>query len=227
MIDYNALVVDSVGNVGAVAHASVGKSVVLADGSVEFMSGSHVGGNTATVMISAEKTVDYEITGDVAANATGSISGAGNDQFDLALSAGDGEKTVLVSFTDTSGTVTFAQANVTVDTVAPTVNIVSHADGSAADGDGVTLTGNVFDEGGIASFTVGGQTMPTSNGNWTKNLVLSAGDNVYEAIVTDHVGRVVTATITITRTPIVSSTSVSSVTGSGFTVTFDTDVPSL
>lgn len=214
MIDYSAFVVDAVGNTGAVALASVGKSVVPADGAVEFLSGSHVGGNTATVRISAVKTVDYEITGDVASTVTGSISGVGSDQFDIALSAGDGEKTVLVSFTDTSGTVTYAQANVTVDTVAPTVSVVSHADGSSAEGTGITLTGSAFDAGGIATFTVGGQSMPVSNGNWTKNLALSPGDNVYEAVVTDHVGLSSSALVTITRTPTTSNVRVTDVTGS-------------
>lgn len=214
MVDYSAFVVDSVENTGAVALASVGKSVVPADGAVEFLSGSHVGANTATVMVSAFKTVDYEITGDVASTVTGSISGAGNDQFDVSLSAGDGEKTVLVSFTDTSGTVTYAQANVTVDTVAPTVSIASHADGSSAEGTGITLTGSAFDAGGIATFTVGGQPMSASNGNWTKNLVLSPGDNVYEAVVTDHVGLSSSALVTITRTPTTSNVRVTDVTGS-------------
>lgn len=214
MIDYSAFVVDAVGNTGAVALASVGKSVVPADGTIEFLSGSYVGGNTAAVMISAEKTVDYEITGDVASTVTGSISGAGNDQFDVSLSAGDGEKTVLVSFTDTSGTVTYAQASVTVDTVVPTVSVVSHADGSSAEGTGITLTGSAFDAGGIATFTVGGQPMPASNGDWIKNLVLSPGDNVYEAVVTDRVGNSSSATITVTRTPTVSNVNVTDVTGS-------------
>lgn len=181
---------------------------------MEFLSGSHVGGNTATVRISAVKSVDYEITGDVSSTVTGSISGAGNDQFDVTLSAGDGVKTVTVSFTDSSGIVTYALADVTVDTVAPTVSIASHLDGSAAEGTGTTLTGGVFDEGGIASFTVGGQPMSTANGNWTKNLALSPGDNVYEAVVTDHLGRSSSASVTVTRTPIVSNAVVTGVTGS-------------
>lgn len=62
MVDYSASVVDTVGNRSAVSLGSVGKSVIPADGTVEFLSGSHVGSNVTQIRISASKNVTFELT---------------------------------------------------------------------------------------------------------------------------------------------------------------------
>ncbi|MFB0965427.1 MAG: hypothetical protein QMC36_07230 [Patescibacteria group bacterium] len=145
----------------------------------------------------------------------------------ITLSPGDGAKTAYVTFVDEAAVSTVANASVTVDTASPSLTIGSHADGSSAEGAQITLTGSANDAGGISAFTVGGQSMSTSNGNWIKTLPLTEGDNSFTASATDHVGRVSTVTVTVTRTPVVSNVSSSQITGSGFVVTFSTDVDSL
>lgn len=154
MVSYSAYVTDSVGNVGATALGTVGKSVVPADGSVAFLSGAVIGSNSATARISASKTVDYEITGDVVGTYTGTLTGGSSTDITLDLSAGDGSKTAYVTFTDLAGVSTSANALVTVDTTSPALSITSHADGGTAEGSQIVLTGNVSDTGGLAIFTV-------------------------------------------------------------------------
>lgn len=65
MISYSAFVIDSLSNVGGIALSTVGKSVVPASGNVTFLSGAYVDSSDAVIRIAAEKTVDYEVTGDV------------------------------------------------------------------------------------------------------------------------------------------------------------------
>ena len=227
MIGYSATVTDSVGNVGATAVGTVGKSVVPADGNVAFLSGSMVDSNVTAVRVSANKDVDYEITGDVVGTYTGTLSGGTSADVVLNLTAGDGVKTGYVTFTDLAGVATSANATTTVDTALPELSIVSHSNGGTAEGSQIVLTGSVSDTGGLATFTVGGQTMPVSNGNWTKTLSLSEGDSTFEAVATDKLGHVTSVSVTVTRTPVVSGIAVSQVTGTGFVATFETDVASL
>lgn len=154
MVSYSAYVTDSVGNVGATALGTVGKSVVPADGSVAFLSGANVGSNSVAVRVSANKTVDYEITGDVVGTHTGTLTGGSSADVAIDLSAGDGPKTAYVTFTDLAGVSTSANAVVTVDTVSPTLSISSHSNGDAVEGSQIVLTGSVSDAGGLAAFAV-------------------------------------------------------------------------
>lgn len=154
MVSYSAYVTDSVGNVGATALGTVGKSVVPADGSASFLSGAIIGSNSGVIRISANKTVDYEVTGDVAGTYTGTVTGGSSADVALDLSAGDGAKTAYVTFADLAGVSTSANAVITVDTASPTVSITSHPNGGSAEGSQITLTGSVSDTGGLASLTV-------------------------------------------------------------------------
>lgn len=183
--------------------------------------------NVATIRVSAAKTVDFEVSGDVVGSATGTISGSGSADVSVTLSAGDGAKTAYVTFVDEAAVSTVANATVTVDATAPSLTISSHADGSTADGSQITLTGSASDAGGLSAFTVGGQSMSTSNGNWSKTLPLAQGDNAFSATATDHAGHVTNVTVSVTRTPVVSGVAASQITGTGFVVTFTTDVDSL
>lgn len=154
MISYSAYVTDYVGNVGATALGTVGKSVVPADGSVAFLSGAIVGSNSVVVRVSASKTVDYEITGDVVGTHTGTLIGGSSADVALDLSAGDGSKTAYATFTDLAGVSTSANAVITVDTASPALSISSHTNGASAEGSLIVLTGSVSDTGGLATFTV-------------------------------------------------------------------------
>lgn len=228
MLTYSAHVVDSVGNVGTTNVGTIGKSVMPADGSVSFLSGSHVDDANAVVTVAALKPVTFELSGSgLAASVTGTLAASGSVDVPVVLSAGEGMKNLVASFTDEGGTVTAASASVILDLAAPTVSVTSHTDGSGVSGTSVTLTGTVSDVGGLASFTVDGQSLPASNGNWSKTLVLAEGENTFVATATDHIGRTDSLTVRIIRTPIVSSLSATQVSGSGFTVTFVTDVVSI
>lgn len=154
MIGFSATVTDYVGNVGATALGTVGKSVVPADGGATFLSGSMVDSNVTAIRVSANKDVDYEITGDVVGTHTGTLSGGTSADVVLNLTAGDGSKTAYVTFTDLAGVSTSANATTTVDTVLPEISIVSHSNGGTADGSQIILTGSVSDTGGLAAFTV-------------------------------------------------------------------------
>lgn len=195
---------------------------------MEFQSGSHLDDTNAVVTVSALKPVTFELSGSgLAAVVTGSLAASGSVDVPVTLTAGEGTKNLVATFTDEGGTVTAASASAVLDLAAPIVAIASHADGAGVSGTSVTLTGNVSDAGGLASFTVGGQSMPASNGNWSQTLALAEGENTFVATATDHIGRTASVTVRVIRTPVVSNISASQISGSGFVVTFDTDVVSV
>lgn len=225
MLGYSAYVVDSVGNVGSSAIGTVGKSVLPSDGQIQFLSGSYVGDANTVIRVTAQKAVIFELSGSgLTASVTGSLASAGTVDVPVTLSAGEGTKNVVATFTDEGGKITAASTGTVLDTGSPAVSISSHVDGQSVTGTQVTITGTVSDAGGLATFTVGGQSMSASNGNWSKTLPLPEGDSVFVAHAVDHLGRATDAQVTVTRVPVVSNVAVSGITGSGFTVTFSTDV---
>ncbi len=223
ILSYEVHAADPVGNSGAVALGTFGKSVLPSDGNVVFASGSHVSSTQVTLSVSANKNVDFEITGDLASSVTGSVSAGSSIDVSVELSAGEGNKTVMTTFTDEASATSVASATAFLDLNAPSSSIASHSDGQHVTGNQIVLTGSASDAGGIVSLTLNGTSLPAANGNWSRTLPLDPGSNSFVLEATDHVGRVSTASVSVIRVPVVSHLAVTSGQGE-ITATFVSDI---
>ena len=91
-----------------------------------------------------------------------------------------------------------ATITVTLDDVAPVVDIVSPQDGALILAGSVDVSGTVDDP--TATVTVNGQVAAVTNGNWTlPALPLAAGENVITAVASDAAGNSSSDSVTVTR----------------------------
>ncbi|MEM2974063.1 MAG: PGF-pre-PGF domain-containing protein, partial [Candidatus Micrarchaeia archaeon] len=99
---------------------------------------------------------------------------------------------------DTLGnTAVLATRNVTIDTVAPFVNISSPAANASITSSSVTVTGSYADTN-IASVTVNGVAATLSSGNYTASITMSNSDMNITVIATDLAGNVNSTYINVT-----------------------------
>ncbi len=80
---------------------TIGKSVVLAAGSITFLSGAYSNTNTTDVLLSVAKPVSYIISGTgITESITGALASAGIIVVPVTLSPTNGIKNIQTTFTD-------------------------------------------------------------------------------------------------------------------------------
>ena len=144
----------------------------------------------------------------------GTASGSGTANWSTTLSLVAGANTITVVAKDSYGNATTHQITVTYnpsDTVPPSLNITSPANGATVTNASLAVSGTASDSGlgnsGIVLVTVDGVTATgdttsgsgTANWSFTANLV--AGANTITVVATDGAGNATTHQITVTYNP--------------------------
>jgi hypothetical protein len=119
----------------------------------------------------------------------------------IALSAGDGAKTITAVATDTSDKQSSASVTITFDTTPPNVAITSPATGTSTTSSSISVSGTVNDALSTATVSCNGVAATVSGGTFSCVVALVAGDNGITATATDSVGNASAATIHATYTP--------------------------
>lgn len=225
ILNYVVSITDMAGNVSSNTVGTIGKSVIPADGSLVFLSGSYSNVLATNLELSAAKPVSYSISGSgIMETITGTLMSSGSVTIPVTLVANDGNKSVQVIFTDSAEVVTTTFATIILDTTPPTLSIDSHGTGAQVAGSTVLLTGSVFDLNGIASATL--NSLPLlSVSSWSKSIDLVGGNNTFTLTATDAAGNSASLPLTIERVIALSHT-VLSFLPAGMRIDFDTDLAS-
>jgi len=97
----NFHIIDRAGNVGNNVVVTIGKSVVLAAGSISFLSGAYSYTSTTDVLLSVAKPVSYTISGTgITESIVGTLASSGTIVIPVTLSPNNGIKNIQATFTD-------------------------------------------------------------------------------------------------------------------------------
>ncbi len=116
------------------------------------------------------------------------------------LTPADGAHSISIDCKDTSNNPAARKSvNFTLDTVAPSMAVTSHTNGSTVNSASVNLAGTVSDvTSGVASVEVNGTAAAVNGGNWTlNNFALDEGANAISVVAEDTAGHSRTVTLTI------------------------------
>ncbi|MDD2871354.1 MAG: S8 family serine peptidase [Candidatus Gracilibacteria bacterium] len=193
-------------------------------GSLSFASGAYTNNTTTNLnLTSSVYPVNYAISGDITNSLTGTLNN--NGSLAVNLTSGEGLKNVSITYTSTGGTLnTTYTGSITLDQTLPALNFLSYLNNEKATSSSISLTGTLFDQNGISSFTLNGSGVVLSGYNFTKTLNLNPGDNIisYQAI--DYAGNTLTGTINIIRIGNTSNTT-SKTKGNGLVnISFNTEL---
>ncbi|MDP2103817.1 MAG: hypothetical protein Q8K26_02760, partial [Candidatus Gracilibacteria bacterium] len=112
----NFHIIDQAGNSGNSIAVTIGKSVVLAAGSITFLSGAYSHTSTTDVLLSVAKPVSYIISGTgITESITGTLASSGTIVIPVTLSPTNGIKNIQTTFTDGAGVETTAMASIILD----------------------------------------------------------------------------------------------------------------
>ncbi len=138
-----------------------------------------------TPSLAVQGTVNDD-TATVVVNGVEAVRGAG-DSWATNVPLSEGANLVTAVATDTAGNTSTDDISVTLDTIAPVVNILSPADGSDTESGSITVSGTVDDDSAVV--VVNGVTAVVSAGTFSaENVNLSPGENFLNARATDAVG---------------------------------------
>lgn len=118
------------------------------------------------------------------------------------MALGDGSHTIYINAKDYDGNAAVQKSvQFTVDTVAPTLNISSPAEGLKTNEDTVTVSGMTNDAtSSPVTLTINGDpVIVQSNGSFSKVVNLTEGDNTITIIATDSVGKSTTIVRHVTK----------------------------
>ena len=128
---------------------------------------------------------------------------ASEGHFSEALSLPDGLHVIMVIATDAAGNTKTVQLPVTVDTVAPSITVLSPEDGLLTRETSVTLSGTVADDGpGDVELTVNGLIVPVgTDGRFERSLTLPVWTEVVHIVATDSAGNTASVRLTVVSDP--------------------------
>ena len=131
-----------------------------------------------------------------------------------ATALSDGSHTVAITCSDNDGNAATAKSTTyTVDTVPPTLNVTSPANGSITSSPSCVVAGTTNDSlSSPVSLTVNGSAVTVgSNGAFSTTVTLKEGSNTITVVATDAAGKTTTVTRTVTldtSAPVISSVSI-------------------
>lgn len=108
--------------------------------------------------------------------------------FSYTLALAEGTNSIDVTATDASGKQGTASVRVTLDTVAPALNILTPTAGQVIGESPTFVSGTVTDSSGVASLTVNGVEAPVVNGGFSAQVPLTPGSNTLNVTATDFPG---------------------------------------
>ena len=126
----------------------------------------------------------------------------------------DGSHTVAITCSDNDGNAATAKSTTyTVDTVPPTLNVTSPANGSITSNQSCVVAGTTNDStSSPVTLTVNGSAVTVgSNGAFSTTVTLKEGSNTITVVATDAAGKTTTVTRTVTldtSAPVISSVSI-------------------
>ncbi len=137
-----------------------------------------------------ESPTSVEVNGVAAALSSGAFS--------VVLTLADGLHTLTATATNAAGSASDS-VSVTVDTTPPAVTITSPPDGMLTTAGAIVVTGTVADASPIASFTLNGQPVALSGGEFSTPVALGLGSNSLTATAVDAAGHSGSASVVVTR----------------------------
>lgn len=150
--------------------------------------------NVRSLVVTGTVTDDNAVGGVTVNDQPATVNG---NIFTAAISLNEGVNNITVVATDTVGGQTTANVTATLDTIAPTITILSPSAGQRFDVPNVTVTGDVGDANGVAAVTVNGSPAPLTSDHFEVNVPLQLGDSTLVVQATDNVGNVSTASVTV------------------------------
>ena len=118
-------------------------------------------------------------------------------QSTIALSEGPNILTLVA--TDAAGNATTVVRSVTLDTTAPTLTVVSPADGTTVPDAQLTVSGTATDQSAVRVTVNGGAVALASGGAFSASVALVTGSNAITVVATDSAGNVTTIVRNVTR----------------------------
>ena len=139
------------------------------------------------------------------------VSGGYECSYTPKTALGDGEHTITATASDYDGNAASAKSvTFTVDTIPPTLNVTSPAEGLVTNQSSLTVTGTTNDvTSKPVTVTVNGASVTVnSDGSWSKTITLTNGNNTITIVATDRAGKTTTVTRTVkldTGAPVIKS----------------------
>ncbi len=129
-----------------------------------------------------------------------SSNGVNSYEYTLTTALADGVHNIYINATDNDGNVaTTSVITFTVDTVAPTLTVLSPADNLITNVNTVTVSGTTVDaQGSEITLTVNDETVTVADdGTFTTTVSLTEGENTITIVSTDEGGKATTVTRTV------------------------------
>lgn len=139
------------------------------------------------------------------------VSGGYECSYTPKTALGDGEHTITATVSDYDGNAASAKSvTFTVDTIPPTLNVTSPAEGLVTNQSSLTVAGTTNDvTSKPVTVTVNGASVTVnSDGSWSKTITLTNGNNTITIVATDRAGKTTTVTRTVkldTGAPVIKS----------------------
>lgn len=139
------------------------------------------------------------------------VSGGYECSYTPKTALGDGEHTITANASDYDGNAASAKSvTFTVDTIPPTLNVTSPAEGLVTNQSSLTVAGTTNDATSKpVTVTVNGASVTVnSDGSWSKTITLTNGSNTITIVATDRAGKTTTVTRTVkldTSAPVIKS----------------------
>ena len=120
--------------------------------------------------------------------------------FDCTVRLAAGTNAISIRATDVAGNETLASLEVIVDGIAPVISLTSPgAGGTTTSAATFTLRGRVVDDHQVAIVTLGGTPLTLLNGEFTAQVNLAEGPNLFAIAASDRAGNTSSASVTIHR----------------------------
>jgi bacillopeptidase F (M6 metalloprotease family)/subtilisin family serine protease len=161
------------------------------------VNGSITNEAAVTVQGTASPTTSISLLNNGEEVATADIGEDGTFNIDIELA--EGENTLqAVTYVNGEEATESETVTVTLDTIAPDLNITNVKDGDRTNRETLTVQGTVSDAN-LSSVTVNGQqaAVEAESGTFSKRILLDQGENVIEVVATDGAGNTTTKTLTV------------------------------
>ncbi|WP_246521437.1 S8 family peptidase [Ornithinibacillus massiliensis] len=150
---------------------------------------------TVTVEGTASPTTTVSLLNNDTELGTAEIGEDGSFSFDIELEEGQ-NNLQAVTYVNGEQATASEVVTVTLDTIAPELNVLNVEDGQKTNRETLTVQGMVHDDN-LSTVTVNGQAASVEDGEFSKRIMLDEGENTIEVVATDEAGNTTTQTFTV------------------------------